>query len=117
MSSSGTGDPKTWSYLVAHIAFDTDEPDPLLIAFLGRSDDAELRGRATFRFMHPRSASWGRESDNLRGRREATIRWRTSSGHPPSGHPPLFVEWLDAVIEALDASITHAEQREAEGRW
>jgi hypothetical protein len=108
----GTGGPKTWSYLVAHIAFDTDEPDPLLVALLGRSDDAELRGTAMFRFMHPRSVSWGPESDNLRRRREVAVRWRASSGRPA-----LFVEWLDELIEALDASIRHAEKREAEGRW
>jgi hypothetical protein len=30
-------DPKTWSHLVAHIAFDTDDPDPVLVAILGRS--------------------------------------------------------------------------------
>lgn len=104
-------DPRSWSHLVAHIAFDTDEPDPMLIAILGRTDDAELRGTAAFRFMHPRSTSWGRESDNLKRRRETAVRWRASSGHPD-----LFVEWLDELIEAIDFSIRRAEEREAEER-
>lgn len=105
------GDPKTWSHLIAHIAFDADEPDPLLVAILGRSDDAELRGAAVFRFMHPRSTSWGSESDNLRGRRQMAVRWSALSGHPE-----LFTGWLDELIQALDAGIQHAEEREAEER-
>lgn len=106
------GTPNMWSHLVAHIAFDTDEPDPLLVAILGRSDDAELRAAATFRFMHPHSVAWGPESDNLKQRREAAVRWSALSGHPA-----LFAEWLSDVSQALDASIDRAEQREAEERW
>jgi hypothetical protein len=108
----GTGNPKSWAHLIAHIAFDADEADPLLVALLGLSDDAELRGAAVFRFMHPRSSYWGSESDNLKRRREAAVRWRAHSGRPA-----LFVEWLDEVLEALDANIGRAEEREAEGRW
>ena len=104
-------DPKILSQLVGHIAFDTDEPDPLLVAILGRSDDAELRGAATFRFMHPHSTSWGPESDNLKGRREMASRW---SAFP--GQPRLFTEWLAGVVEALDRAIRLAELREAEER-
>jgi hypothetical protein len=107
-----TGDPGTWSHLVAHIAFDTDEPDPLLVAMLGRSDDADLRATATFQFMHPHSVSWGPESDNLRRRREMADRWHSLSGQ----HPPLFVQWLNELTKALDAGIRRADQREAEER-
>lgn len=105
------GTPKTWSHLVAHIDFDTSEPDPLLVAILGQSDDDELRGAAMFRFMHPRSMSWGSESDNLKRRREAASDWSAQSGHPP-----LFDEWLDEVVQALEVNIKRAEQREAEER-
>lgn len=104
-------DPKTWSRLIAHIAFDTDEPDPMLVAILGRSDDVGLRETAMFNFMQPRSASWGHESDNLRRRRDTAVRWRASSGRPE-----LFVEWLDELIVAIDSRIRRAEEREAEER-
>ncbi|MGB8406299.1 MAG: hypothetical protein WCE30_19745 [Mycobacterium sp.] len=104
-------DPEVWSQLIGHVAFDTDKPDPLLVAILGKSDDAELRGAATFRFMHPRSTSWGPESDNLKGRRETASQW---SALP--GHPRLFTEWLAGVVEALDRAIRVAELREAEER-
>ncbi|WP_165643818.1 hypothetical protein [Mycobacteroides abscessus] len=104
-------DPKIWSQLIGHVAFDTDEPDPLLVAILGTSDDAELRGAATVRFMHPHSTAWGPESDNLKGRRETASQW---SALP--GQPRLFTEWLAGVVEALDQAISSAELREAEER-
>jgi hypothetical protein len=104
--------PGAWPDLVAHINFDTDEPDPLLVALLGKSDDSDLRGRAGFRFMHPQSVSMGTESENLRRRMASALRWRQAPEHPP-----LFVEWLEQVIDALEANISRAEQREAEGRW
>ncbi|GAB1813783.1 hypothetical protein [Mycobacterium sp. MUNTM1] len=107
-----TGDPKTWSHLVSHVAFDTDKPDPLLVALLGRSDDAELRGRSMSQFMHPRSTYWGSESDYLKRRREVAARWRADPGLPA-----LFAEWVDELVEALDADIRRAEEAEAEGRW
>ncbi|MDC9007678.1 hypothetical protein [Mycobacterium marinum] len=107
----GTGDTQTWARLIAHVALDTDEPDPLLVALLSRSDDAELRATAMFRFLHPRSVTWGSESENLRRRREVAERWRTKSGRPA-----LFNDWLDELLVALDAEIRLAEEREAEGR-
>jgi hypothetical protein len=107
----GTGDPKTWSHLVPHIAFDTNEPDPVLVALLSHSDDADLRGAAIFRFMHPRLTAWGPESDNLKRRREVAVHWRDLQTHPG-----LFVEWLDEVVGALDANIQRAEEREVEER-
>ena len=101
----------TWPSLMGHIAFDTDAPDPLLVALLGKSDDKELRGRSTFRFMHPRSTSWGPESENLRRRRELAIQWQDLAGLPA-----LFVTWLGELVEVLDDSIAQAELREAEER-
>ncbi|WP_458316478.1 hypothetical protein [Mycolicibacterium brisbanense] len=107
-----TQDARIWSHLLGHIAFDAEEPDPLLVVLLGRSDDPELRAKAIFQFMHPRSSSWGLESDNLKRRREVAVGWRASPARPA-----LFVEWLDQLIEALDAGIGHAEEREAERGW
>lgn len=104
--------PDTWSSLVGHIAFDTDVPDPLLVALLGKSAEQDLRGRATLRFMHPHAASIGPESTNLRHRKEAAAQWRLAGAFPP-----LFVEWLNELINVLDASINRAELREAEERW
>lgn len=101
--------PEAWRRLVAHIAFDTEEPDPLLVALLGRSSDEDLRASAAFRFMHPHTVSSGSESDNLRRRRDTVGKWRALSGHPE-----LFVEWLDSLIAVLDANIRRAEGREAE---
>jgi len=102
----------SWPSLVGHIAFDTEVPDPLLVALLGESDDADLRERATFRFMHPNIVSTGPESENLRSRRNVAVDWRGIETLPP-----LFAGWLDGLLGVLDASISRAGSREAEERW
>lgn len=102
-------DEPTWPSLIGHIDFSSEEPDPLLVALLGRSATDVLRGRAAFRFMYPQTAWTGPESSHLRAAREKAARWR---GIPDI--PERFREWLDEVVGLIDDRVESAERDEAE---
>jgi hypothetical protein len=108
----GRSKPEEWRALIAHVAFDTDLPDPVVVALLSSSHDEELRAAATSRFIYPRITMTGPESMHLRQRREAVRQWRTAQGEPS-----LFTDWLDNLVVVLDDLSRRAEAREAEERW
>lgn len=106
------GGPESCRALLAHVAFDTDLPDPVVVRLLNSSEDEELRAAASSRFMHPRMTMTGRESTHLRQRRDSLQEWRTAQSQPG-----LFTDWMDTLFVVLDELIRRAEEREAEEPW
>jgi hypothetical protein len=103
-------DQKKWPILVDHIDLSPEQPDPLLIAVLERSDgDSSLRGRAEFRFMYPETGYTGPESAYLRARRQVAEQWKEVAESQGG-----FRNWLDQLVRDIDQRIESVEVEEAE---
>jgi hypothetical protein len=101
--------PQFLHVLVGHVAFNRDDPDPLVKRLIELGDSERLWSLATFKFMYPESAWTGPESAYLRGRLAAAQRWREQASEDTR-----MRQWLDELIEGLDENIVRAERAEAE---
>lgn len=93
--------------LVAHVAFTTDSPDPVLVWLIENTPGDEILDEARGRFVSKPSSWMGSRIPILQGRRATALAW-TEQG------PHRFREWAASLIPYYDAVIEHETLREAE---